>query len=104
MPQGFVLLLKKSSDDVFMTDQRNPLSDRVLTWFMVMWIGLVVLANVVAVAGQFLTVESFGEAWSDIAQWYGPFNFLNLLVQGVALSPAIIAYWVRGRLRKRRVG
>lgn len=81
----------------------KPLSDRLLTWFMAAWIGLVILANIVAVAGRFLTAESFGEAWSDIASWYSPFNVWNLLAEAIALSPALLAYWVRERLRKRRL-
>lgn len=83
-------------------DQNEPLSDRLLTWFMIAWIGLVVLVNIAAIAGRFLTAESFGEAWSDVASWYSPFNVWNLLAEIIALSPALLAYWVRGWLRRRR--
>jgi len=85
-----------------MADEKHPLVDRLLTWFSAGWIGLVVLVNIVAIVGRVLTAETLGEAWSDVASWYSPFNILNWLAELVALLPAIIAYWVRERLRKKR--
>lgn len=76
--------------------------DTALTWFMRIWIGLVVALNVIGIIGFFLTAPSLWEGWLWVAEIYSPFNVVNYLAEIVSLSPAIGAHYLRGRLRTRR--
>jgi hypothetical protein len=48
--------------------------DKALTWFICLWIGLVVLLNILAVIGFFMAASSASAAVAKIAETYSPFN------------------------------
>ena len=75
---------------------------RFLKTFAYVWGGLVVVANLVGIAGAFIGSDSFWEAVGLIQSWYSPFNFLNLLLNVALISPAIGAYMLAERLADRR--
>ena len=74
--------------------------DRALTIFIYVWAGLIVLANLVGIIGQFY-LHGFSEGIAYIQEIYSPFNVINWIVVVVALSPAIGAYYWREKRRKK---
>jgi len=75
--------------------------DRALMLFTYIWVGLIVLANLVGIIGQFY-LHGFGEGVSYIQEVYSPFNIANYILLLIALSPAIGAYlWKEKRSKKR---
>jgi hypothetical protein len=75
--------------------------DKVLTMFIYTWAGLVLLANVIGIAGMMVGAPSF---WAGIARFqevYSPFNVWTHGLNLVLLSPAIGAYVWRGKRRER---
>ena len=75
--------------------------DKALTWFIGLWVGLVVLLNVVAMLGLVLAAEGLGSGLRRIAEVYSPFNVANWVMELVALAPALGAWWWRERRRQR---
>ena len=76
--------------------------DRVLTWFIWIWVGLIMALNAIAIVGMFANAESFWAGVARVRETYSPFNVANFLVELIVLSPAIIAYWWRERRRERQ--
>lgn len=75
-------------------------TDRALRWFIGIWVGLVLLLNVIAVAGIFL-VSGFWEGVARVQDTYSPFNIINWVVEVVLLSPALVtAWWLERRKSK----
>lgn len=75
--------------------------DFTLTWFIRVWLALVILTNAVAVVGFFWAAPSLWAGWQKIAEIYGPFNWINYLAEAAFLSPAIGALYWRDARRKR---
>jgi len=72
--------------------------DKALTIFINVWVGLVVIVNVLGIAGQFY-LHGIGGGIAYIQETYSPFNVVNYVMEIVALSPAIGAYYWRERRR-----
>jgi hypothetical protein len=77
--------------------------DRFLTWFIFVWIGLVVIANLMGIAGTALTTNSFWDFLEWLQETYSPFNIWNWGLNILFLLPAIGAYAWRKRRRKKVV-
>lgn len=75
--------------------------DTALTWFIRIWIGIVIFLNVIAITGFFLTAPDFASGWQRTAATYSPFNVWNFLMEIITLSPAIGAYFWREKRRER---
>jgi membrane protein implicated in regulation of membrane protease activity len=73
--------------------------DKALTWFIGLWIGLVVLLNVLALIGFFIAAPSASAAIAKIAEIYSPLNGWNWLAEVVSLLPAAGALTWRNRRR-----
>lgn len=78
--------------------------DRALTWFIGLWVGLVLALNLLGIGAMLATAESFGVGLSRVWSTFSPFNVVNYLLEVVLLSPAIAAHLWRGRRRKREQG
>lgn len=75
--------------------------DRALTVFMWIWVAMVLLLNLVGIAGAFIA-RPFWEAVDQVQQWYSPFNLVNWGLNLVLLSPALGAAKWRA-IRRRRL-
>lgn len=73
--------------------------DNALLWFIRIWVGLVIVVNLAAVAGIIVTATSFGEAWSQVTMVFSPFNLVNVAMELLFLSPALAAAWWLDRRR-----
>ena len=73
--------------------------DRALTFFVYVWCGLMVLANMLGIVGQ-IYLHGFSEGISYIQEVYSPSNVINYAVTLVTLSPAIGAYYWREKRRE----
>jgi hypothetical protein len=74
--------------------------DRVLTIFMYAWVATILMLNVFGASYEFYRAGFFGGI-SYLQETYSPYNFINIIVEAVTLSPAIGAYHWRN-LRRRR--
>lgn len=75
--------------------------DKVLTWFIRIWIGLAVLVNVISIIGLFIGADNFWHGWQRVGDTYSPFNVINYVMEILLLSPAIGAYFWLERRRKK---
>ena len=75
--------------------------DKTLTWFFYIWGGLVVLLNLIGIAGSALTSPTFSDFVSWLQDTYSPFNLWNWGLNIVLLLPAFGAYAWREKRRKR---
>lgn len=75
--------------------------DSALTWFIRIWVALVLAANAFGVFAIFAT-NGFWEGISQIQADFSPYNVANIILQLVLLSPALLAFWWRDRCRARR--
>jgi hypothetical protein len=57
---------------------------------------VVALLNLVGCAGAFYA-HGFWGGWTQISEWYSPWNFYTLIVNSVLVSPALLALWWRER-------
>jgi len=72
--------------------------DRFLSVFIHLWIGLIVLLNLVGIFTQFY-LHGIGGGISYIQDTYSPFNWINYIFEVIALLPAIGAYHWRKKIR-----
>ena len=77
---------------------------RGLTWFLWIWVGLVLLLNIVGSAGIILTAETFWAGVEQIQDVYSPFNIWTHGLNLALLSPAIGAYFWRERSKQKKSG
>jgi hypothetical protein len=77
--------------------------DKAFLWFARIWVTLVIVANLVAVVGLFVGAANFSEWWSRVQKTYSPSNISNVLVELIALSPGLAAYYWHDRRQKRKV-
>jgi hypothetical protein len=75
--------------------------DTTLTTFIWVWLSLILLINIFAIAGFFVGADSVWAGIQKVQETYSPFNVINWLVELVTLSPAIGAYVWRERRRNR---
>jgi hypothetical protein len=73
--------------------------DKALWWFANVWIGLVVLVNVIAIGVVVAGAPTLWAGIASLAENYSPFNVTNWVVQLLALSPGLVAItWLHRRL------
>jgi len=75
--------------------------DKALLWFARIWVTLVIVANLLAVVRLFVGAANFSEWWSRVQETYSPSNISNVLVELIALSPGLAAYYWDDRRQKR---
>jgi hypothetical protein len=74
--------------------------DKALRWFANVWIGLVVLVNVIAIGVVVIGAPTLWAGIASLAENYSPFNVTNWVVQLLALSPGLVAItWLHRRLK-----
>lgn len=78
--------------------------DKALTWFIWLWMGLVIALNAFAIFGIFLSTNDAWQTWTWMQDTYSPFNFYNLIAEAIVMSPALGAVFWRDRRRKRHEG
>jgi hypothetical protein len=72
-----------------------------LSWFIRIWVGLVVILNLVGIVSILIASPTVGDAWNNITEIYSPFNVINVIAEVVALSPALGAYlWLEKRKKQ----
>lgn len=74
--------------------------DKALLWFIRIWVTLIVLLNLINVFSLFY-LHGFLDGWARVSEIYSPYNFINFIVTVISISPAIGAFYLRERLRKR---
>ena len=75
--------------------------DRAVTWFIGLWIGLVILLNIVAVLGFVMSAPTVWAGIAKIQDTYSPLNLWNWIAEVVSLLPALGALAWRNRRRSR---
>jgi hypothetical protein len=81
------------------TPPRGDSVNKILTWFIRIWVAFAVIVNVVSIITLILS-----EGWGRVADIYSPFNVINSVMELVLLSPAIGAYfWLEHRRKNERV-
>jgi membrane protein implicated in regulation of membrane protease activity len=75
--------------------------DRAMTWFIGVWVGLVVLINVVAMIGFMMGAPTVWAGIAQIQDIYSPFNVRNWMAEVIAVSPAVAVLAWQGRRRSR---
>ena len=74
--------------------------DKALMWFANVWIGLIVVVNVIAIGVIVLGAPTLWAGIASLAENYSPFNVTNWVVQLLALSPGLVAItWLHRRLK-----
>jgi hypothetical protein len=77
--------------------------NKALHWFIRLWVGFVILLNVVAIAWFFFGYGFWG-GLSSVANTFDPRNFGNYVTELILLSPALAAsFWKNRRLAGQRV-
>lgn len=76
--------------------------DKFLRGFITVWVGLIILLNLVAVAAMFYVHGMWG-GFDEVRRIYSPFNIVNYIAQVISLSPALLAFWVLERRQKRQI-
>lgn len=66
--------------------------NKALHWFIRIWIAMVILVNVAAIAGMFLS-DGFWGGLGRVQDTYSPFNIINWIMEVVLLAPALLAAW-----------
>lgn len=66
--------------------------NKALRWFIQLWIGIVILVNLAAIAGMLLH-DGFWDGLSRVQDIYSPFNIFNWIMEVLLLSPALLAAW-----------
>ena len=75
--------------------------DKALNWFIKIWIGLVILLDLLALAVYF-KLEGFWGGLANLQEVQGPFSIYNIITQMVLLSPAMLAWWWRDKRRAKK--
>ena len=75
--------------------------DEALSWSIPLWVGFIVFLNVAAIAVFVLAGATPSEGWERVADTFSPWNPMNYVVECVAASPALAAYFWREKRRKR---
>ena len=77
--------------------------DKALMWFANVWIGLIVVVNIIAIGVIVVGAPTPWAGIGSLAENYSPFNVTNWVVQLLALSPGLVAItWLHRRRRKHR--
>lgn len=76
--------------------------DKLLTWFIAVWLVLVFAVNVAVVIGCFVFAPSLWTGVRRLQDVYSPFTVSTLLINLVLLSQAIGAKLWRDKRRARR--
>jgi type III secretory pathway component EscS len=73
--------------------------DKVLTWFIGAWVGLVFILTMASFAGTMIAAPTFWAGVTAIQDELSPFNIKYYLTMAVLLSPALGALWWRDKRR-----
>jgi len=76
-------------------------ADRALTWFIRIWIGLLLILLAMSFAKMMVAAPTFRDGLARIRDELEPFNFRFYLTGFLALSPALLALSWRDRRRRR---
>ena len=76
--------------------------NRVLGWFIFVWVALAIMVNAAALTHLFANAHSVLAGWHDVAHLYSPFHPITYFIELLLISPALGAYLWLGR-RKRQV-
>ncbi len=77
--------------------------DKTLSWFVRIWIFVVVMTNFVAAIGMFIAADSLWGGLQKVAQTYSLFNVWNYMMELVLCAPAIGAHLWRERRRREKL-
>lgn len=89
-------------DRVLEREQAAVVFDDVLTWFVTIWIGSVLALNLIVGVILVIAAPTIAAGFANFAATYSPFNFWCWVCQAFAISPAVIAVYVkRERLREK---
>jgi hypothetical protein len=70
--------------------------NKLLVWFVCIWMGLFVLWNLISIYGLFIIAGGFWSGIWLVVEWYG--SFMTWIVETVLLSPVVlVAYWMERR-------
>ncbi|WP_425417017.1 hypothetical protein [Oricola indica] len=76
--------------------------DKVLTWFIRLWVALALGINAIAIAGMFMA-NGFWGGLAQMREIFSPFNIINYIAEILLLSPALGAYWWLERRKAARL-
>src|SRR5579863_1175384 len=80
----------------------SAMLDRILSWFMYLWLALALAINAIAIIGFFWAAHGFWAGWQQVAEVYGPYNVKNYVMELILISPALGAFlWLEQRRKKR---
>lgn len=65
------------------------------------WVSMVVFFSAIGLYGWYNEAVSFWAWWERVQAHYSPYNFGTLIFNLVALSPALGAFTLAGKLRER---
>ncbi len=82
--------------------QRSAL-EKLLWWFVRVWVGLVAFVNLAAIAGSFIGARTVVEGAARVQDTYDPFNLGTVIINLVLLLPAFGAYGWFERIERRRL-
>ena len=67
--------------------------------FYYSWFGLIIVLNIIAIIGMYISTQSIYETWIWLQNTYSPFNVWNAMLNILLLMPGIGAYvWREKRL------
>lgn len=70
-----------------------------LKWFWKLWIGLVLILNILGLVGFSLNADTFLDVVTYLRETYSPFNVWTHVLNLILLIPAFVAYRWENRLR-----
>lgn len=73
--------------------------NRLLHAFAMFWLGLVFIANAVAIVGFYIDAPTIAQGYHDMREIFSPFNLANWLTELISMSPGLLAlYWRQRRI------
>ena len=75
---------------------------KILTVFINCWVVLIVLLNFIAIIIMLITSPTLWDGFVRVRDTYQPFNIWNYIAEVIALSPALLAIYIRDRMREKR--
>lgn len=74
---------------------------KVVTSFIWIWVGVVVLVNIVVIIGMIRMAPSWLEAWLRVTDTYPLLNIGNFILEVILISPVIGAGFLLAKLQER---
>lgn len=76
------------------------MTDKMITWLINGWFTLVVLLNIVGIAGLFISARGFEAGIRLVQDVYNPLSLINWVAEIALISPALVLIYWRNRQRK----